>query len=107
MVARGDIVWADLGPPAGRRPVCVLTRDAAIAVLTALTCAPITRTIRGISSEVEVGPAEGLPEPSVITCDNVITIPVVSLDHAPVGHLDLRARAALDRALRYALDILY
>ena len=107
MVARGDIVWADLGPPAGRRPVCVLTRDAAIAVLSALTCAPITRTIRGISSEVAVGQAEGLPQTSVITCDNVITIPVASLDDEPVGHLDLRARADLDRALRYALDIQY
>ena len=107
MVARGDIVWADLGPPAGRRPVCVLTRDAAIAVLAALTCAPITRTIRGIHSEVEVGHAEGLPEASVITCDNVITIPADSLDDRRVGHLDLRARADLDRALRYALDIQY
>ena len=107
MVARGDIVWADLGPPAGRRPVCVLTRDAAIAVLTALTCAPITRTIRGIHSEVEVGPGEGRPEASVITCDNVITIPMASLDAQPVGHLDLRVRADLDRALRYALDIQY
>jgi mRNA interferase MazF len=107
VVARGDIVWADLGPPAGRRPVCVLTRNAAIAVLTALTCAPITRTIRGIHSEVEVGPSEGLPEASVITCDNVITIPVESLDDEPVGHLDLPARADLDRALRYALDIQY
>ena len=107
MVARGDIVWADLGPPAGRRPVCVLTRDAAIAVLTALTCAPITRTIRGIHSEVEVGPAEGLPQASVITCDNVITIPVDCLDDQPVGHLGLDARVNLDRALRYALDIQY
>jgi mRNA interferase MazF len=107
VVARADIVWADLGPPAGRRPVCVLTRDAAITVLTALTCAPITRTIRGIRSEVEVGPPEGLPEASVITCDSVITIPVASLDDQPVGHLDLRARADLDRALRYALDIQY
>jgi mRNA interferase MazF len=85
----------------------VLTRDAAIAVLTSLTCAPITRTIRGIRSEVEVGPAEGLPEPSVITCDSVITIPTASLDDEPVGHLDLSARAALDGALRYALDIQY
>lgn len=107
MVARGDIVWADLGPPAGRRPVCVLTRDAAIAVLAALTCAPITRTIRGLRSEVEVGPAEGLPEVSVITCDNVITIPAESLDDRAVGQLDLGSRAALDRALRYALDIQY
>jgi len=100
-------VWADLGPPAGRRPVCVLTRDSALAVLSAATCAPITRTIRGIRSEVEVGPAEGLPEPSVISCDNVITIPIASLDDVPVGHLRLAGRIALDQALRYALDIQY
>ena len=107
MVARGDIIWVDLGPPAGRRPVCVLTRDAAIEVLTAVTCAPITRTIRGIRSEVEVGPQEGLPVESVINCDNVVTIPIESFDNTPVGHLDLDARARLDQALRYALDIQY
>lgn len=107
MVGRGDVIWADLGPPAGRRPVCILTRDAAIEVLTAVTCAPITRTIRGIRSEVAVGPDEGLPERSVISCDNLITIPSAVLDAAPVGRLDLDARVRLDRALRYALDIQY
>lgn len=107
MVARNDIIWADLGPPAGRQPVCVLTRDAAIAVLTTVTCAPITRSIRGIRSEVEVGPQEGLPERSVIACDNVITVPISTLDAEPVGHLDLATRATLDQALRYALDIVY
>ena len=85
----------------------MLTRVAAIEVLTALTCAPITRTMRGIQSEVEVGPAEGLPELSVISCDNLITVPAVDLDAAPVGRLDLNARVRLDRALRYALDIQY
>lgn len=105
MVARGEVYWADLGPPAGRRPVCVLTRDAAIAVLHSVTCAPITRTIRGIHSEVEVGPGEGLPETSVISCDNVLTVPQSVLDPAAVGHLDQIKRAELDQALRYALDI--
>jgi mRNA interferase MazF len=66
---RGELYWAELGPPAGRRPVCVLTRDAAIAVLQTVTCAPITRTIRGIRSEVEVGRQQGLTETSVISCD--------------------------------------
>jgi mRNA interferase MazF len=107
VVARGDIFWADLGPPAGRRPVCVLTRDAAIEVLTALTCAPITRTIRRIRSEVKIGTGEGLPETSVITCDNVITVPAGVLDAVAVGHLGLEARVRLDQALRYALDIQY
>jgi len=106
VVAPGDIAWADLGPPAGRRPVCVLTRDAAIGVLAAITCAPITRTIRGIRSEVEVALDEGLPERSVISCDNLITVPKHVLDE-PVGHLGVVARARLDQALRYALDIQY
>lgn len=107
MVARNDILWADLGPPAGRRPVCVLTRDAAITVLTAVTCAPITRTIRGIRTEVEVGVNEGLPEACVINCDNVLTVALETFDDHPVGHLDEIMRAQLDRALRYALDIIY
>jgi mRNA interferase MazF len=87
--------------------VCVVTRDAAIDVLSAITCAPVTRTVRGIRSEVDVGPDEGLPEPSVISCDNLITVPTLMLDDEPVGRLDLRTRVVLDRALRYALDIRY
>jgi mRNA interferase MazF len=105
VVARGDVVWADLGPPAGRRPVCVVTRDAAIDVLTSVTCAPISRTFRGIRSEVDVGPDEGLPEPSVVSCDNLVTIPQVLLDPEPVGRLGTERRIALDYALIYALGI--
>jgi mRNA interferase MazF len=107
VVTRGQIYWADLGSPAGRRPVCVLTRDAAISVLTSVTCAPITRTIRRIRSEVLVGPGEGLPEDCVITCDNIVTIPTDDLDARPVGSLSEVKRAELDRALRFALDIVY
>ena len=107
MVARNEIYWADLGTPAGRRPVCVVTRNAAAAVLTAVTCAPITITIRGIRSEVEVGAEQGLSEPCVINCDNLITIPLSRLGPGPVGRLGEARRAELDRALRYALDIIY
>jgi len=87
--------------------VCILTRDAAIEVLRTVTCAPITRTIRGIRSEVEVGPELGLPQTSVISCDNVLTVPQAVLDPEAVGRLDEVKRAELDRALRYALDIRY
>jgi mRNA interferase MazF len=107
VVARGDIYWADLGPPVGRRPVCILTRDAAIAVLNSVTCAPVTRTIRGIRSEVEVSQPQGLPQVSVVNCDNILTIPQDVLDPQPVGRLDEVSRAGLDQALRYALDIRY
>jgi mRNA interferase MazF len=85
----------------------VLTRDAAIEVVSAVTCAPITRTIRGIRSEVEVGPEEGLPEASVVSCDNVLTLPKALLASDAVGHLGLAKRAELDLALGYALDIRY
>ena len=87
--------------------MCVLTRNAAIDLLNALTCAPITRTIRRTRSEVRVGVEEGLPEESVITCDNIITIPKAILDSTAVGSVGLPKRAALDQALRYALDIQY
>jgi mRNA interferase MazF len=107
VVARSEIYWADLGPPAGRRPVCILTRDAAVGVLRTVTCAPITRTVRGIRSEVEVGPEQGLPVPGVISCDNLLTVPQAALDPAPSGRLDEVKRAQLDQALRYALDIRY
>lgn len=107
MVARGEIYWADLPEPAGRRPICVITRDAAIPFLTSVTCAPITRTIRGIRSEVRLGPDDGLPEPCVASCDNVITIARSVLDSTPVGRLNDAKRIELDRALRYALDIRY
>ena len=107
MVARGEIYWADLGPPAGRRPVCVVTRDAAAAILTAVVCAPVTRTVRGIRSEVAIGPAQGLSDPCVINCDSLVTVPAGSFDPRPVGRLDAAGRAELDGALRYALDIIY
>jgi mRNA interferase MazF len=107
VVARNDIYWADLGEEGGRRPVCVLTRNSVISVLDRVTCAPITRTVRGIPSEVEVGPAQGLPEDAVINCDNIITIGKHRLDPRPVGSLDEITRAKLDQALRFSLDILY
>ena len=107
MVARNEIYWSALGPPAGRRPVCILTRDAATTVLNAVTCAPITRTIRGIRSEVEIGTDEGLPQPCAITCDNIFTVPIGQLDPEPIGQLGPPKRAQLDQALRFALDICY
>ncbi len=85
----------------------MLTRNAAISVLATVTCAPLTRTVRGIRSEVEVGPDEGIRPTSVINCDTIVTVPQAVLDRSPVGHLDELKRVELDRALRYALDIRY
>lgn len=89
----------------GRRPVLLVTRTTAIAVRTAVTVAPITRTIRGIASEVPLGRAHGLRAASVAVCDSLQTIPRDSLRPRRVGRLSPDELPDLDRALRYALDI--
>ena len=104
---RGEIYWADLGPPAGRRPVIVLTRDAAIPVLTGVVVAQVTRTIRDIASEVPLGSDEGLPEECVASCDNIATLAKERLDAEPIGALDPARTPELDFALRFALGISY
>jgi mRNA interferase MazF len=106
VITRGDIVWADLGAGFGRRPVCVVTRDSAIEVLNALTCAPISRTIRGIPTEVEVGPEEGLAERCVINCDSLSTLPKQVLNSHPVGHLAPPKLDQLRDTIAFALQLL-
>jgi mRNA interferase MazF len=73
-VRRGEVWWTE-DPETGRRPHLVLTRDAAIPVLTAVLAVPATRTMRGIPTEVAVGPEDGMPETCVLTLDNVTVVP--------------------------------
>jgi mRNA interferase MazF len=53
------------------RPVVILTRDPMGALLNAVIAAPVTSTIRGISTEVPVGPKDGVRLESVVSLDNV------------------------------------
>jgi mRNA interferase MazF len=66
---QGDIWWAEAEDK--RRPVLVVTRTRAIPVLTWILVAPVTRTIRGIPTEIPLGPAEGLAGESVASFDNI------------------------------------
>jgi mRNA interferase MazF len=72
-VTRGEVWWAEL-PNEGRRPVCILTRDEAIPVLSSLLVVPATRTVRGIATEIEIGPADGMPTACVLAFDNLWTV---------------------------------
>ena len=102
---RGQIYWVKLPPPIGRRPVLLVTRTRAIAVRAAVTVAPITRTIRGIPSEVPVDRRHGLRADSVANCDSLQTIPKDVLGRRAIGTLSPDELPALDRALRFALGI--
>lgn len=72
--ARGEVWWGET-PDAKGRPFVVLTRDEAIPVLRAILVAPVTRTIRGIPTEVPLGPPEGLPTACVATLDTTTVFP--------------------------------
>jgi mRNA interferase MazF len=86
------------------RPVLILTRELVRPHLTTVTIAPITTTIRGLSTEVLLDAANGLAGPSVVSCDNVTTIPTAALG-AQIGVLLDSQEPALSNAIRAAFDL--
>jgi mRNA interferase MazF len=86
------------------RPVLMLTRALVRPHLTTVTIAPITTTIRGLSTEVPVDVENGLAGPSVVSCDNVTTIPAEAIGRQ-IGMLLDRQEPALGEAIRAAFDL--
>jgi mRNA interferase MazF len=86
------------------RPVLVLTRELVRPHLSTVTVAPITTTIRGLSTEVPVGTANGLAGPSVVNCDNINTISSSALG-AQMGVLLDRQEPDLSDAIQAAFDL--
>jgi mRNA interferase MazF len=77
--ARGEIWWCEL-PDIGRRPVVVLSRDAAIPRLKRTLIAPCTTTIRGLASEVVLEPGDDpVPRRSRVNLDSVESVSVAVL----------------------------
>ena len=69
---RGEIWWANLPQPAGRRPVLLLSRDEAYPVRDFIILSPLTTHGRGLHTEVNLGPEDGLPGTSVANLDVII-----------------------------------
>src|SRR6266487_2198488 len=77
--ARGEVWWCELAE-VGRRPVVVLSRDAAIPRLRRTLIGPCTTTIRGIPSEVPLEPGEDpVPRSSVVNLDSVESVSLGTL----------------------------
>jgi mRNA interferase MazF len=101
---RGEIWWADLAAPAGRRPVLLLSRDEAYAVRSLVTVAPITGRVRGIPVEVPLGAADGMPRDCAINLDSIVTIAKAHLKRR-IAPLSPDKLVAAEQALRFALAL--
>lgn len=86
------------------RPVVVLTRELIRPHLARVTVAPITSTVRGISTEVAVGRANGIEHDSVVSCDNIQTIPKADLGRQ-LGFLLSWQESELVEAIKIAFDL--
>jgi mRNA interferase MazF len=86
------------------RPVLILTRELVRPHLATVTVAPITTTVRGLSTEVPVDAANGLAGPSVVSCDNITTIPTTTLGEQ-IGVLLDRQEPTLSDAIQSAFDL--
>src|ERR1700750_3231047 len=100
MVTRGDVFWCEF-PDEGRRPALILTRSEVVPILNRVLVAPITRTIRGIPTEVRFDGADGLPHECVASFDNVRQIPRVLLGE-PITTLSGARMHEVCRALAIA-----
>jgi len=101
--ARGEVWWCELAE-IGRRPVVVLSRDAAIPRLRRALIAPCTTTIRGLASEVALEPGEDpVPRACVANLDSVESVSVGVLVERLGRLADSRMRE-MCAALEVAVD---
>lgn len=101
--ARGELWWCEL-PEIGRRPVVVLSRDAAIPRLGRALVAPCTTTIRELPSEVVLEPGDDpIPRRSAVNLDSVESVSISALV-GRVGRLADSRMREICRALEVAVD---
>lgn len=100
--ARGEVWWCEL-PEIGRRPVVVLSRDAAIPRLRRTLIGPCTTTIRGIPSEVLLEPGDDpVPRTSVVNLDSVESVSLATLVER-LGRLSDERMEEICKALEIAV----
>ena len=97
---QAEVWWAEV--ESMRRPVLVVTRSEAVDVLWGIVVAPVTRTVRGIPTEVALGPDDGLPDNCAASFDNLQRISRSALT-TRVGDIAPR-REAICGALRALAD---
>jgi len=101
---KGEVWWANLPSPIGKRPVVLLSRDEAYSVRNAVTVAEVTSTIRNIPVEVNLGTEDDLPKKCVINLDTIITIRKELLTEK-ITDLTSEKIDEVNKAIKFALDL--
>jgi mRNA interferase MazF len=99
-VKRGDVLWVE-DPDVPRRPAVVMTRDEALHQLNRVFVVLATTTVRGLPTEVELGPEDGMPRECVLNADQAVSIPKVHFRET-ITVLGPEQLAAVCRALSVA-----
>jgi mRNA interferase MazF len=98
---RGEIRWYTFAPPDKRRPVLILSRDSVVDVLNEVIVVPATRTVRGISTELILTAADGMPAICALNFDHVALAQRARIGPV-ITTLDDSLRPDAERALRIA-----
>lgn len=101
---RGEVWWADLPPPTGRRPVVLLSRDEAYDIRDLVVVTPVSTRIRGIRAEVALGLAQGLPRPGAANLDVIMTVSKRRLERH-ITTLSPDKLQAVEAAIHFALGL--
>jgi mRNA interferase MazF len=101
---RGDVWWADLPEPLGRRPVVLVSRDEAYGVRRSVAVIEVTTVVRGLATEVKLGPRDGMPRRCVANADGIHTVLIRRLT-TKVCRLKAERLSQIDDALRFALAL--
>jgi mRNA interferase MazF len=100
-MGRGEVWWAELPEPVGRRPVVLVSRHEPYAVRGSVAVVEVTTVVRGLATEVRLGKREGLRRSCVANADALHAIAKSRLSRR-IGRLDAERLAVLDDALRFS-----
>ena len=101
---RGEVWWAYLAEPYGKRPVVLLSRNESYRIRNYVIAAVVTRTVRNIPVEVALGKEDGLSKKCVVNLDSIVTIHKDLLTEriASLGQDKLRA---INKAVIFSLGL--
>lgn len=101
---RGEVRWYHFSAPNKKRPVVILTRQAAISYLGEITVAQITTTVRNVPSQVRLDLEDGMSQVCAVNLFQMNTVPKQSIG-AKITRLSESRMVQIDRAIEFALEL--